>query len=76
MNDDFGDRMKEYEGIESERPFMKLLPVVARLDGKGFSSFTKELQRPFDKRLSDLMVATVKFLVEETGAVCGYTQSD
>ncbi len=77
MNEDiFGNRMKEYEQLEAGRRCLKLLPVVARLDGKGFSSFTQGLQRPFDKRLSDLMVTTTKRLVEETGANCGYTQSD
>ena len=71
-----GDRMKMYEMELVGRKFMPLLPVVARLDGKCFSKFTEGLKRPFDKRLSDLMVDTAKHLVKESGAVCGYTQSD
>ena len=76
MNDALGDRMKIYEGQESERRFLPLLPVMARLDGRSFSRFTKGLARPFDKRLSDLMVDTALHLLNTTTAVCGYTQSD
>lgn len=71
-----GDRMKVYEMLEAGRKFLPLLPIVARLDGKGFSKLTRGLARPYDERLSRLMVETVKYLVQETSAVCGYTQSD
>lgn len=76
MPDEFGDRMKLYEGVESERRLMPLIPAIARLDGKCFTKFTEGLQRPFDPRFSDLMVATMVFLVKKTNASCGYTQSD
>lgn len=76
MSDAMGDRMKMYEMTEAGRKFMPLLPVIARLDGKGFSKFTKGLARPYDKRLSDLMVAVTTHLVRDTNAACGYTQSD
>lgn len=71
-----GDRMKGYESLTTQTKLMPKLPVVARLDGKAFHTFTKGLKRPYDKRLSDLMVETTKFLVSETNANCGYTQSD
>lgn len=73
---DIDDRMKMYEGIEAGRRFMPLVPVVARIDGKCFSKFTKGLKRPYDDRFSALMVAVTHNLVEETGACMGYTQSD
>lgn len=76
MKDALGDRMKMYEGAEAGRKFMPLLPIVARLDGRGFSRFTKGMERPFDQRMSDAMVAVTRHLVEETNAVMGYTQSD
>lgn len=76
MKDDLGDRMKLYEGKESDRVFIPLLPICIRLDGKGFSKFTKGLNRPFDQRMIDLMQRVTKFLVEETDACIGYTQSD
>lgn len=76
MSDALGDRMKMYEGVEAQRRFMPLTPVVARLDGRGFSRFTHGFRRPYDKRMSDLMIATTRHLVEESGALMGYTQSD
>jgi len=52
------------------------LPVIIRLDGNNFSNWTKGLNRPFDSGLTNLMVDTTKFLVKETNAIIGYTQSD
>ena len=72
----FGDRMKDYEGREAQRRFLPLLPICVRIDGKRFSKWTRGLARPYDPRLSDLMVHTTVRLVEESGARIGYTQSD
>lgn len=72
----FGDRMKLYEGAEAGRRLMPLLPVCARIDGKTFSRFTRGLRRPYDERLSRLMVDVTTWLVEQTQASLGYTQSD
>jgi tRNA(His) guanylyltransferase len=52
------------------------LPVIIRLDGNNFHNWTVGLKRPFDENLTDLMIETTKFLVKETNAVIGYTQSD
>jgi tRNA(His) guanylyltransferase len=71
-----GDRMKSYEGRFTNQSFMPMAPVVARLDGRSFHTFTRGLKRPYDPRLSKLMLETTKFLVGETDARCGYTQSD
>jgi tRNA(His) 5'-end guanylyltransferase len=76
MNDGLGERMKQYEGAEAGRRLMPLLPALARLDGRAFHSFVRGLARPFDQRLSDLMIDTTTFLVRETNATVGYTQSD
>lgn len=76
MKDTLGDRIKFYESATCGIKMMPLIPVIARLDGKSFSKFTKGLKRPFDERLSNLMVETTKYLVRETNANCGYTQSD
>jgi len=75
-NDSLGDRMKSYENQTCGIRLLPKIPVMARLDGKGFSKFTKGLKRPFDERLSNLMVETTQYLVKETNANCGYTQSD
>jgi tRNA(His) 5'-end guanylyltransferase len=74
--DSLGDRMKGYEFQYSGQQLLPLIPIVARMDGKAFHTFTAGLKRPFDERLSRLMVATTKFLVQETNARVGYTQSD
>lgn len=75
-NEKFGDRMKMYENQTCGIRLIPRIPVIARLDGKGFSKFTKGLKRPYDERLSNLMIETTKYLVKETNANCGYTQSD
>ena len=74
-NTNLAERMKFYEKM-TEINFFKLIPVMARLDGRSFHTFTKGLNRPYDEGLSGLMRATTKYLVKETNARCGYTQSD
>jgi tRNA(His) guanylyltransferase len=74
--DDLGDRMKEYERRETDRRFLPFVPLVARMDGRNFSKFTRDLVRPYDVRLSEAMVEATTRLVEETNALIGYTQSD
>jgi len=74
--DALGTRMKEYEMAEAGRMLIPGLPVMVRLDGKAFHTFCQGLQKPFDERLTDLMIDTTKFLVEETNAVVGLVQSD
>lgn len=76
MKDELGNRMKEYEMAEAGARLMPRLPICARIDGKRFSKFTEGLPRPYDVRLSKLMVETTKHLVDETVARIGYTQSD
>lgn len=76
MSDDFGDRMKLFEQAEAGRRLMPLLPVIIRLDGKGFHNWTADLERPYDLKLSDSMVELTERLVDESAAKIGYTQSD
>lgn len=71
-----GDRMKSYESPSTTRKAFKGQPLVVRLDGKSFHTFTKGLARPYDERLSNLMVATTTALVDRFQARVGYTQSD
>lgn len=74
--DDLGDRMKQYESIETNRVIDPSLPIYARIDGRGFSRFTKNMIRPFDLRMTNCMIETTRFLVKETNASIGYVQSD
>ncbi len=76
MDMSLGDRMKDYESLASTR-LMRKLPVVIRLDGKGFSKYTKTLNRPFDGDFAAAMISTTERLCNEIqGSVIGYTQSD
>lgn len=70
------DRMLEYEKQWTGIRFHSGCPIVARLDGRSFHSFTKGLKRPYDKNFSNLMKNSTRLLVAETGARVGYTQSD
>ena len=69
------ERMKEYEKSCSQYLY-PYLPICARLDGKCFSSFCKGLIKPYDPGMIELMKRTTTFLVKETQARIGYTQSD
>lgn len=69
-------RMKTYERVESRRRLMPLLPAVARLDGRNFGTFTKHSCKPFSTTFEQLMTDLTHFLVRETSATIGYTQSD
>lgn len=75
IHDEIGDQLKEYEQQFALRVDAGK-PLVMRLDGRAFHTFTKGLKRPFDKRLSTLMADTTKYLVEMFHAKLGYTQSD
>lgn len=74
--DDLGERMKSYESHETLRRSMKRLPICVRMDGNAFHTFTRGLERPFDRGFSRAMIETAKFLVEKTQAQIAYTQSD
>lgn len=74
--DEMGNRMKSYERIETEQRFRPNSILHVRLDGRGFSKFTKGLKRPYDSRLSRLMIDTAMYLVDEYNATIGNTQSD
>lgn len=71
-----GDWCKWLERNFTCETMIPTLPVIIRLDGNNFSRWTKGLHRPFDQGLVELMRETTRYLVEETNAVIGYTQSD
>lgn len=71
-----GDTCKWFEKNFSPEIMIPELPVIIRLDGNNFHSWTKGCKRPYDESLSNLMIETTKYLVKETNAVVGYTQSD
>lgn len=74
--DSLGDRMKKYEDVNRIK-LMRRNPVIIRLDGKAFHTWTKGLDRPHDDTFIAIMANTMKFLCENIqGAVFAYCQSD
>ena len=77
MNDELGKRMKEYYENIPKTKLMRRAPVIIRIDGKAFHTFTKGFKKPFDEILIKSMQETMKYLCENIqGCVLGYTQSD
>lgn len=74
--DEFGMRMKSYESVETHRRLDPQLPIYARIDGRRFSKFTQGMRRPYDPEMTQAMVEVTRYLVKETNARIGYTQSD
>lgn len=77
VNDEIGKRMKEnYEQI-SKYKLTRRLPVIIRIDGKAFHTFTRGFKKPFDDILVKSMQQTMQYLCENIqGAMFAYTQSD
>ena len=74
--DSLGDRMKQYEYV-TRNYLTRKLPVIIRIDGKAFHSFTRGFKKPFDEVFVKSMQDTMKYLCENIqGCVLGYTQSD
>lgn len=71
------DRMKNnYENI-TRYYLTRRMPVIIRIDGKAFHTFTRGFKKPFDYILVNTMQDTMKYLCENIqGCVLGYTQSD
>jgi len=77
MHDSLGDRMK----VNYESRTKTLLPrrtySIIRIDGKAFHTYTRGLERPFDKQLVEDMNATAICLCSEIqGAKFAFVQSD
>lgn len=77
--DDLDLKMRIYE-TSQDRCILPSIFIVARIDGRGFTKLTKETHKfnaPFDERFRDLMVETVKHLMNcGFNMIYGYTQSD
>ena len=71
------NRIKNYYEDRSKTFLNRRTITIIRLDGKGFSKFTKGLNKPFDDGFSQDMDATALYLCENIqGAKFAYTQSD
>lgn len=77
MGDSLGDRMKQHESVS--RFFLtRRLPLIIRVDGKAFHSFTaRGFDKPWDKWVVSTMLKVAKALCEEVaGCQLAYWQSD
>lgn len=74
--DDLGVRMKDYEATSKTR-LLKGMPVIVRVDGKAFHTYTKDCERPFDEELAQAFwYATKETCKEFAGVKIAYHQSD
>lgn len=72
-----GDRIKTFYENRTKTFLPRRMITIIRLDGKSFSKWTKNLEKPFDDGFSDDMDATAVYLCENIqGAKFAYTQSD
>lgn len=68
--------MKNFEQVSATK-LISRMPVILRLDGKAFHTFTKGFDKPFDALLSDTMIETTLELVSTIqNCQVGYVQSD
>lgn len=74
--DALGDRMKTYEYASTMPRAFKGQPIIARIDGRAFHTFCKNMDKPFDRNFNLAMTDVMKYLVKEFNAVIGYRQSD
>ena len=77
LRDALGDRMKEFYENRSKTKLTRKMPVIIRLDGKAFHTFTRGFKKPFDEIMIKTMQQTMQYLCENIqGCILGYTQSD
>ena len=75
--DSLGDRMKNNYENRSKTYLTRRVPVIYRLDGRAFHSFTRGLKRPYDEIFHNAMNDTLMYLCKNIqGCKIGYTQSD
>ncbi|UKS28420.1 tRNA(His) guanylyltransferase Thg1 family protein [Paenibacillus sp. HWE-109] len=74
--DDFGNRMKEYENAFRDS-LPRRLPVILRIDGCHFHTYTRGMKKPFDETLTNALWETCKYLAQNImGCKIVYHQSD
>lgn len=76
MEDKFGDALKAFEAVETDRVLMPETPVIVRVDGRAFHTLTRGMKRPYDTDFMACMDVTAMALVDELRPLVGYVQSD
>lgn len=76
MADELGARIKRYEQA-SRHTLTPRMPVMVRVDGRAFHTFTKHMKRPFDHDIMGAMSHATWMLAKQMqGFQLAYTQSD
>lgn len=70
-----GDRMKAYESVTNYVLYRRM-PIIVRVDGRAFHTFTRGMEQPYDNRFRRLMAEAAVAVAKELGARIGYVQSD
>lgn len=74
--DSLGDRMKRYENVYRYKLTPKS-PLIIRLDGKAFHTYTKGRSKPFDEPLMFSMIKSAVYVAKHLqGFKAAYVQSD
>lgn len=75
-NDLLGDRMKNYEDC-SRMVLTRRMPVIVRLDGKAFHTYTRGFEKPWDENIKACLTKAAFALMERIqGSKIAYLQSD
>jgi len=76
MKDSLGDRIKKYESI-TKHSALPNMPLVVRVDGKAFHTFTRNCIKPFDKYIIGGMLRAAMYTATKMqGFKAAYVQSD
>lgn len=70
------DRMKKYEAVTTGITLIERLPIYARIDMRAGHTWCRDLNKPFELDYSNAMKTATSYIVEKTGALVGYCQSD
>ena len=72
VHDDLGTRMKTFYEQIPKTKLMRRTPVIIRIDGKAFHTFTRGFKRPFD----EILIKTMQEEKESLSAECSRLQAD
>lgn len=76
MQDSLGDRMKGYERV-TDFVLTRRMPLIVRVDGRCFHTWTRGAEKPFDPVIVGAMVsATAELAKDMQGCKLAYVQSD
>lgn len=77
MTLDIGDRFKTNYEAPACHHLTRRTPVVVRVDGRAFHTFTRNFPRPFSIKFADSMVSAAMYVASQMqGFKLGYVQSD